>query len=328
MEKSEFDLIKSYFAPLASGYDEAFGLLNDAALISENPQASTVVTMDTLIAGVHFLMSDPAGDIARKCLRVNLSDLAAMGATAFGYSLSMAYNSQIETGWVREFTAALGEDQKRFSCHLIGGDTVVTPGSLTITITCFGSVARHQCLQRNTALVGEDVWVSGDLGDSAAGLKLLTKVLTAPEPEKAAHLIRRYRVPEPRCNLGIELLQRAYSRTAMDVSDGLLADLGHIAHASNVAVELYEDKIPLSAAFVEVMSGCPDQGLELAVTGGDDYELVFTSDPSQEQNIRELSAKLSLKLSKIGKVISGQGVQLICRNGEIFLPAKGGWTHF
>ncbi|MCZ4280135.1 thiamine-phosphate kinase [Kiloniella laminariae] len=328
MEKSEFDLIKSYFAPLASGYEEAFDLLNDAALISEKPQASTVVTMDTLIAGVHFLMSDPAGDIARKCLRVNLSDLAAMGAAAFGYSLSMAYNSQIDVGWVKEFTTALGEDQQRFSCHLIGGDTVVTPGPLTITITCFGSVARHQCLKRNTAEVGEDVWVSGDLGDSAAGLKLLNKELDVSDAEARAQLIHRYRVPEPRCDLGIELLQNAISRTAMDVSDGLLADLGHIARASNIAVELYEDKIPRSAAFSALMSSSPDLGLALAVTGGDDYEIVFTSDPAQEQAIQELSRKLSLKLSKIGKVVSGHGVRLICRNGKTFLPTKAGWTHF
>ncbi|WP_419904179.1 thiamine-phosphate kinase [Kiloniella sp.] len=328
MDKSEFDLIESYFAPLSKGYEEAYSLKNDAALISVHPDHSTVVTMDTLVAGVHFLITDPAADIARKCLRVNLSDIASMGAEAFAYTLSMAYNDDLDSEWVRSFTNGLESDQKRFSLHLIGGDTVKTPGPLTITVTCFGTVPRHQCFKRSTAQPGQDVWVSGNLGDSGAGLKILTGEIDVKNTSFREELIKRYRLPQPRMALGVQLLNQQLTNTAMDVSDGLLADLSHITNSSDVAAILFEENLPLSNAFTNLMIGNADLKTELAVTGGDDYELLFTADRIHRDKITELSNILSLKITRIGEITEGRGVSLIRKNGEEFSITETGWKHF
>ncbi|MEH6631875.1 MAG: thiamine-phosphate kinase [Halopseudomonas aestusnigri] len=328
MDISEFDLIESCFAPLSIGYDEAYALKNDAALISEHPDRSTVVTMDTLIAGVHFFITDPAEDIARKCLRVNLSDLAAMGAEAFAYTLSMAYNENIDGQWVKSFTSGLAADQKLFSIHLIGGDTVKTPGPLTITVTCFGHVPRHHCLKRNTALPGQDIWVSGTLGDAAAGLKILNGDANSSNSEFRQNLIKRFRVPQPRTELGCYLLKESISNTAMDVSDGLLADLTHITSASKVGATIQEKDLPFSNAFNSLMSENKDLKTKLAVAGGDDYELLFTADRNQRDKIIALSRTLSIKLTRIGIVEKGEEVSLLREDGSLFQITNLGWKHF
>ncbi len=328
MDKSEFDLIDSYFSPLSNGYEEAYALKNDAALISEQPNKSTVVTMDTLIAGVHFFISDPAEDIARKCLRVNLSDLAAMGADARAYTLSIAYNDDLDSQWVKSFTSGLASDQQRFSIHLIGGDTVKTSGPLTITVTCFGAVPRHQCHRRNTAQPDQDIWVSGTLGDAAAGLKILNCEMNFENSELRQDLITRYRLPRPRMELGNRLLEQKISNTAMDVSDGLLADLTHITSSSKVGAVLYEEDLPFSKAFNALMVENKDLKTELAVTGGDDYELLFTANHQSREEIANLSNSLSLKLSRIGAIVEGEGISLLRKNGDTFSITRTGWKHF
>ncbi|MFD2207590.1 thiamine-phosphate kinase [Kiloniella antarctica] len=329
MDVSEFDLIDSCFAPLSKDYEEAYGLKNDAALISEHPDSSTVVTMDTLIAGVHFFNSDPADDIARKCLRVNLSDLAAMGAKPTAYTLSMAYSDDLNAPWVKSFVRGLDADQQEFSIRLIGGDTVKTHGPLTITITCFGSVPRHRCLKRNTATPGQDIWVSGTLGDSAAGLQILKGEVSFDNQELRDVLVHRYQVPMPRIGLGICLLNDNISNTAMDVSDGLLADLSHITKASKVGATVLEQKLPYSNALKALFSKNETlKMVELAVTGGDDYELLFTADKLYRKKINDLARKLSLKISCIGSINSDKGVSLIEENGNHIHLSKMGWKHF
>ncbi len=328
MDKAEFDLIKSYFAPLTNGYKEAYGLTNDAALISLDNDRSSVVTMDTLVEGVHFFSSDPAGDIARKCLRVNLSDLAAMGAMPVGYTLSMAYRDDITSNWVQDFTAALAEDQYTFNCHLIGGDTVSTPGPLTITIACFGSVPRAQCLKRSTAKEGYDIWVSGTIGDSTAGLKILKGELTCSDKDHSEFLIKSYRVPNPRVKLGVTLLQDEISITALDVSDGLMADAGHIAKESGLQGRIFADAVPLSPAFKALYQSTPEEGLKTAVTGGDDYELLFTAPPSERATIENLSLQLALPITRIGITQAGMGILLIGKDGNSINLSHQGWKHF
>jgi thiamine-monophosphate kinase len=328
VDKTEFDLIKSYFAPLTSNYPEAYGLRNDAALISEDPDKSTVVTMDTLVEGIHFFSSDPAEDIAKKSLRVNLSDLAAMGAKPTGYTLSISYNTSVSVEWVQAFTKGLAADQKIFKCHLIGGDTVSTPGPLTIALTCFGSVPRNKCLYRTTGLEDDDIWVSGTIGDSAAGLKLLKKEVKTKNSNAESFLVNRYRVPQPRTLLGIALLERDISQTALDVSDGLLADVNHIAKGSDLQARIFSSKIPLSNAYQDVFQNTPDRGILLAATGGDDYEILFTAQPKKQEQILELSKELNIQITRIGVLTQGNDTLLLDKNNEEITVTNNGWTHF
>ncbi|WP_085902245.1 thiamine-phosphate kinase [Kiloniella majae] len=328
MDKTEFDLIKSYFAPLTSKYPEAYGLSNDAALISEDPNRSTVVTMDTLVEGIHFFSTDPAEDIARKSLRVNLSDLAAMGAKPKAYTLSISYHSSVSSDWVEAFTKGLAADQEIFGCHLIGGDTVSTPGPLTIALTCFGSVPRNKCLYRTTGIEGDDIWVSGTIGDSAAGLKLLKKEIKAESSNDEAFLIDRYRIPHPRTSLGIALLERDICQTALDVSDGLLADINHVAEGSNLQARIFSSNIPFSKAFRDTFQTAPDEGIQLAATGGDDYEILFTAHPKKIHQIIELSEELSIPITRIGTLTQGKNTLLLDKNNKEIPVIKSGWKHF
>ncbi len=328
MDKTEFDLIKSYFAPLTSNYPEAYDLRNDAALISEDPDKSTVVTMDTLVEGIHFFSSDPAEDIAKKSLRVNLSDLAAMGAKPTGYTLSISYNTSVSVEWVQAFTKGLAADQKIFKCHLIGGDTVSTPGPLTIALTCFGSVPRNKCLHRTTGLEDDDIWVSGTIGDSAAGLKLLNKEIKIDNPDIESFLVDRYRVPQPRTSLGIALLERGISQTALDISDGLLADINHIAKGSNLQARIFSSDIPLSNAFQGVFQDTPDHGIQIAATGGDDYEILFTAKSKNEYQIIELSKELNVSITRIGTLVQGKNTLLLDKKNKEIPVVKSGWQHF
>ncbi|KLN59361.1 hypothetical protein WH96_17835 [Kiloniella spongiae] len=328
MDKTEFDLIKSYFAPLTSNYPEAYSLTNDAALISEDPDRSTVVTMDTLVEGIHFFSTDPAEDIARKSLRVNLSDLAAMGAKPKGYTLSISYNASITSEWVKAFTKSLAVDQEAFECHLLGGDTVSTPGPLTIAITCFGSVPRGKCLHRTTGQEGDDVWVSGTIGDSAVGLKLLKKEIKTDNSRAETFLIDRFRIPQPRTLLGIALLERDISQTALDVSDGLLADVNHIAEGSNLQARIISSRIPLSKSFQNVLKNTLDQGIQLAATGGDDYEILFTTKPKNKEKVIELSEELNIPITRIGALTQGKGTLLLDKNNNEIPITRSGWKHF
>ncbi|WP_417453152.1 thiamine-phosphate kinase [Kiloniella sp.] len=328
MDKTEFDLIKSYFAPLTAGYPEAYNLTNDAALISEDPDRSSVVTMDTLVESVHFLSTDPAEGIARKALRVNLSDLAAMGAKPKGYTLSISYSASLASDWVSSFTQGLADDQKNFGCHLIGGDTVSTPGPLTISLTCFGSVPRGKCLHRTTAEEGDDIWVSGTIGDSAAGLKLLKGEINTKNSAAKSFLIDRYRVPQPRIPLGIALLEQDISKTALDVSDGLLADVKHIADGSHLQASITASKIPLSNPFRDMYQGITDPEIHLAASGGDDYELLFTASHSNKGKVIELSENLNIPVTRIGVLTKGRGVLLLDRDNKSMPVSEYGWKHF
>lgn len=325
--RGEFDLIARYFAPLASGETGAFGLSDDAAVLSPMPGRDLVYTLDTIVAGVHYLPNDPAGLVARKLLRVNLSDLAAMGATPRGYLLSAALSQETDEHWVAEFAEGLCADQNIYGIHLVGGDTTRTPGPTSLSLTAIGEVPEGRVLRRGGAQLDDFIYVSGTIGDAALGLKVALGQIKAEDERDRDRLLNRYRLPQPRVELGQMLLNRDLATAGLDISDGLVADLGHLCHASGVAARIEAASVPLSGAaqrLVEQHSAV----LSDALTGGDDYELVFTAAPDRAEELGRLAQELDLPLTRIGRIGEGSGVQVIDRQGAPIELDHAGWTHF
>jgi thiamine-monophosphate kinase len=320
MSEGEFEFIAHRLRPLAAGAPGALDLLDDAALLDPAVGTQLVLTKDAMVAGVHFLEDDPAGEIAQKLLRVNLSDLAAMGATPIGYLLALARPKAIDDDWLGAFCAGLAADNAEFGVSVLGGDTVSTPGPLTMSLTAIGQLPKGTALLRSGARSGDDIWVSGTLGDAALGLAVLQGVLDIAGPARA-HLIERYRVPRPRLALGQALRNLAHA--AIDISDGLVADLGHILEASGVGAEVRTDLLPLS----EAAAGLP--GAEEAVlSGGDDYELLFTAPQKRRAQIEALSRRLDLPLTRIGEIRGQPGLRLVDAAGVEVRVERTGWRHF
>ncbi|HYZ32288.1 MAG TPA: thiamine-phosphate kinase, partial [Crenalkalicoccus sp.] len=246
---AEFALIARHFRPLAG--PAALDLGDDAALLDAPSGRQIVMTVDTMVAGVHFLLDDPPETIGRKLLRVNLSDLAAMGAAPLGYLMTTALPRGTPEAWLAAFAAGLAEDQRGFGIQLLGGDTVATPGPVTLSLTALGTVAPGAALRRKGAVPGDTLWVSGTIGDGALGLRALRGEVADPE----GALARRYRLPEPRLGLGAGLAGLAHA--AMDVSDGLLQDLGHLCRAGGCAAELEAASVPLSPSAAAALAADP-----------------------------------------------------------------------
>lgn len=319
----EFSLIDRYFAPLAADYPGALNLKDDAALIDVPPGLRLVATMDAMVAGVHFLADDPPDLIARKLVRVNLSDLAAMGAKPSALMLAAAFPEATDEAWLAAFAAGLAADVREYSIALIGGDTVATPGPLTLTLTALGHVEPGADLRRSGAKAGDAVCVSGTIGDAALGLKVLQGGLAGVSPAQADWLAGRYRLPQPRIALGRHLAGKATA--AMDVSDGLCADLGHICEASGVAAVIEWDRVPLSEAARAALAGEP--GLADAVLGGgDDYELLFTAPALTVERMQ--AAAMDTPIAVIGRIEAGQGVTVVDGSGNRISPTQTGWRHF
>jgi thiamine-monophosphate kinase len=316
--KGEFGRIRDFLAPLAG--DGAFGLTDDAAVIAPSPVSELVVTTDTVVAGVHYIGDEPAREIAAKLLRVNLSDLAAMGAQPRAYTLNFALPAAIEDDWVADFCTGLAEDQQRFGIGLLGGDSVSTPGPATLTATLFGEAPVGEALRRNGARAGDTVYVSGAVGDAAYGLMALQGGLADLEEAHRAALIARYRLPQPRLALGMALRGRATA--AADVSDGLVADLGHIAEASGVAASIRLADVPLSDAG-RAAAALADDGKVAALIGGDDYELVFTGPAGLDRSF----GGGSVPVTAIGEVAEGTGVAVIGADGDPVALERTGWRH-
>jgi thiamine-monophosphate kinase len=316
----EFEFIAAQLRPLAAGTAGALDLEDDAALLDPPPGMSLVVTKDAMVAGVHFLEDDPPAQIAQKLLRVNLSDLAAMGAAPVGYLLALARPKILTDDWLAGFCRGLAEDQRAFGIGLLGGDTVSTPGPLTLSLTALGQVPKGQALRRRGARPGDDIFVSGTLGDGALGLLVLRGKLDPPA-EGRAFLIERYRLPRPRLALGQAL--RGLANAALDISDGLLADLGHILETSGVGAELLADQLPLSAAARD-LPGARDA----ALAGGDDYELLFTVPAERSAEIPALARSLDLPLTRIGQVKAGNELRVVDATGREIRSPRTGWQHF
>jgi thiamine-monophosphate kinase len=323
----EFDLIARYFAPLAAGMPGALGLRDDAATFAPRPGEDLVFTVDALTAGIHFLADDPADLVARKMLRVNLSDLAAKGARPVGYLMTTAFTAGTDEAWVAAFARGLAADQAEFGIGLLGGDTISTPGPLSLTLTAIGTLPAGSALRRTAAKPGDLVLVSGTIGDGALGLKVLRHAFPGLPAEDRDFLTARYRLPRPRVALGQALRASGLVHAMMDVSDGLVADLGHIAQASNVAAQLRAAAVPLSSAAANILAEATDL-LPLVLTGGDDYELLLTAAPANVGALLGLAAELGVPLSVIGEVRAGAGISVVDRDGRALVLSTAGYRHF
>jgi thiamine-monophosphate kinase len=319
----EFGRIRQFFAPLAG--PGGLGLTDDAALLDCAPGRCLVVTVDAMVEGVHYLADDPPDRVARKLLRVNLSDLAAMAATPLYYLLTTALPATFDDDWVRRFADGLAEDQKRYGVHLLGGDSVATPGPASLTVTAIGDVATGAEIRRSGARPGDRVWVSGTIGDAFLGLKVLRGEYPHLAAAHRAALVGRFQLPEPRTELGPRLAGIAHAMC--DVSDGLVADLGHICETSGVGAIVLLPHVPLSPA-AQAVIGADDAMRAQLATGGDDYQRLFTAPAEAGGRIASLAAELNVAITEIGTIETGQGVRLLGGDGRDIAVAASGWRHF
>jgi len=321
----EFALIARLFAPLAKDAPGAYGLLDDAATIALPAGEELVVTKDLIVEGVHYLADDPPDLIARKLVRVNVSDLAAKGAKPFAYMLGVMLPSRLDLRWLEAFAAGLAADQARYGMNLIGGDTTAGEGPAVFSLTAFGTLPAGTILRRGGARAGDRVYVSGTLGDAALGLRVLRGELpTLGVPERDA-LIARYRLPEPRPELGGRL--RGIAHAALDVSDGLVADLGHLCAVSQVGAEIEASALPLSSAARLALK--QDAGLiEAILAGGDDYEILFAAPPAAKATIEAAAQASGVAVRSIGRITAGQGVIVHTPDGTLMALKGGGFRHF
>ncbi len=317
----EFQIIADIFAPLATS-PGAFGLTDDAAVIASRPGFDLVVTTDQLAEGTDFFAFDPAADVARKALRVNLSDLAAKGAVPEFYLLAVALPQSMTLDWLKGFAGGLLADQQQFGVSLLGGDTSRGEGPLSITITAFGFVPAGKILRRSGARIGDHVYVTGMIGDSGGGLAIFWRENHTLSESQRDYLTGRYRLPQPPVAFGARMADLASA--AVDVSDGLIADLGHVARASGVCIVVDADMIPRSDA-LQALWGEGIEAIVRAATSGDDYQVAFTANPAREQDIMARAGDVAV--TRIGRVVAGAGVELR-HQGQPVAVSRSGYRHF
>jgi thiamine-monophosphate kinase len=329
---SEQDLIARYFAPLAG--PGGLGLSDDAALLAPPPGCELVLTADALVAGVHFFSADPPEKIAAKALGVNLSDLAAKAAEPLGFLLTLALPRDWTPDWLDAFSRGLGEMASKFHCPLLGGDTVATPGPLTLSVTALGAVAVGAMVRRTTASPGDALYVSGTIGDAALGLILREAELgmTPPpvwaerlSPQQREMLVSRYLSPRPRLKL-VPALRAASA--AMDVSDGLIGDLRALMRASGARAQADLRQIPLSEAASAALAGDPAL-FDRLVCGGDDYEILCAVPPDAKVSFELLAREAGVAVTAFGVVV-GPGAEeiLLGLGGSRQVFASDRFSHF
>ena len=326
---SEDDLIARWFRPLATD-PGAFRLGDDCAILTPPAGHDLVLKADAVAAGVHFFADDPWDAIARKALRVNLSDLAAKGARPLGYLLSIALPADWRTAELDAFSAGLAADQLTFGVSLLGGDTIRSPDGLVVSITVLGAVPRGGMVRRGSACVGDRLYVSGTIGDAALGLKLRLDPARAGQwglaDAERAHLLARYLIPEPRLPLAPALL--AGASAAMDVSDGLVLDLTRMTRVSGVRAVVEAAAVPLSPAARRVASADPT-AFETIVTGGDDYEILAAVPADAADRFEAEAGAAGVPVTAIGRIVAGDGPpRLIGADGRPIDLAASGFRHF
>ncbi len=311
---SEFSRIARYFAPLAG--EAALGLLDDAAVFTPPPGRELVVTTDQMVEGVHFITGDAPRLVARKLLRRNLSDLAAMGAEALGYLLTTALPVTTPEDWLADFAAGLAEDQQHFNIALFGGDSTSTTGPIVLTATLLGHLIPGTAWRRNGAKPGDDIYVTGTIGDAALGLRIRRGEL---RDTSHGYLVGRSQLPSPRLGLMLSSLITA----AIDISDGLVQDLEHICRASHAGATIHAHLVPVS----QQAAAYGNAFLQARLTEGDDYELLFTAPPARETALR--AACSPLPITKIGSFKAGPPiVQILDSAGMALQFTNTGWQHF
>lgn len=314
MSLGEFDLIARIRARVLQRGDVVLGIGDDAALLQPPLAQQLVVTTDTLNSGVHFPVGTAPADIGWKALAVNLSDLAAMGAAPAWCTLSLSL-PEADPAWIDAFIDGFLDLAQQHGVALIGGDT--TRGPLSISVTAMGFVEPGRALRRDAAQVDDDVWVTGTLGDAAAAL-------AQPERHRDPALRARLDRPAPRVKAGRALIDIA--NAAVDVSDGLLADLGHICERSGVGAEIELALLPASPALRQAFDAAQRRSLQAA--GGDDYELCFTASPSRRDELLGVGESAGVAVTRIGRVVSGSGVVALDAEGRTWHPPRQGYDHF
>ncbi|MCW5774723.1 MAG: thiamine-phosphate kinase [Rhodospirillaceae bacterium] len=317
----EFAAIARYFAPLAT-HPGSFGLQDDLAWLKPRAGRRLVLKTDAIVVGVHTLETDPSDLVARKALRVNLSDLAAKGARPLGYMLALMLPAETEAAWLAGFARGLAADQAEFGLPLLGGDMTRTPGPPTISMTVLGEAPKGRPLLRGGARPGDVVYVSGTIGDAALGLMALQGRLPGLAARHRRYLAHRYRLPRPRLALGAAV--SPFASASMDISDGLVADLGHICKASGCGAEIDLAAVPISPAAAAAGS---EHALR-RLTGGDDYELLLAVPARHEARLRASARRSSISLTRIGCMVRRPGVRVRAADGRPIGTGEGGWQHF
>jgi thiamine-monophosphate kinase len=320
-------LIARHFRPLAR-HPGALGLADDAAVLTPPPGCDLVVTTDGIIAGVHVFPDTPADEVARRALRVNLSDLAAKGATPAGFLLAVALPAGTTDEWLAAFARGLSEDAERYGCPLLGGDTDHTPGLLSVSITAFGTLPTGTMVRRSGASQGDTLFVTGTVGDAALGL-MLRKDSNAGGSLTAAqrnHLLRRYVEPEPRNALAEAL--RTHASAALDISDGLAGDLAKLCRASGVTAQIEVARVPLSDAARALIAAEPAL-LERVLTGGDDYEILAAVPAGRVEAFRAGARAAGVTATEIGRLATGEAPpQFMGPDRQPLAFARSSYSHF
>jgi thiamine-monophosphate kinase len=324
-------------APLAEGYPGAFGLQDDCALLTPPPGCDLVLKTDPIAEGVHFLPGDAPADIAWKALAVNVSDLAAKGATPLAYLMALSFPEAPSRAFLARFVEGLSAAQTRFGCYLIGGDTDRRPGPLTVTVTAIGSLPQGEMVRRTTAQSGCALFVSGTIGDAALGLALTREPALAAawglSQAEVEHLIQRYRRPQPR--LALAPLLRRHAAAAMDLSDGLVKDAERMLRGSGLSGRLEAAAVPLSEAARRVVARQPERLAHL-LTGGDDYEVLAALPGGRAacDEFRSAAEKADVPMTEVGEVgpsgwpESASGLIVEGADGKPMTFARTGWLHF
>jgi thiamine-monophosphate kinase len=317
-------LIARFFKPLAT-HPGALGLTDDAALLKPPPGCDLVLTTDAIMAGVHFFPDDPPGQLSRKALRVNLSDLAAKGATPLGFLLSLALPAEVSDSWLASFAAGLKADADAYGCALFGGDTDRTPGPLTISIAMLGTVPKDTMVRRAGAKPGDRIMVTGTIGDAALGVRLRRGAAWKVPLDAREYLLSRYLLPQPRTALTDAV--RANASAAMDISDGLAGDLAKLCRVSGLGATVEVVKVPLSNAAKTTLAAEPSLA-ETVLTGGDDYEILCTVPPEKTSAFVTACETANVAVAEIGVASEGEGVQFLGADRKPMQFSHLAYSHF
>jgi thiamine-monophosphate kinase len=321
---NEDRLIARFFAPLAA-HAGALGLTDDAAYLTPPPGDDLVLTTDAIVNGVHFLADEAPRWVAGKALRVNLSDLAAKGARPLGFLLTLALPPEISEAWLSGFAEGLRADAALYDCPLLGGDTVRTPGPLTVSVTAVGALPQGSMVRRAGAKPGDLVFVSGTIGDAALGLAVRKGAAWPLDEVQREHLAARYRLPQPRTALAEAV--RTHASAAMDISDGLAGDLAKLCRVSGVAAEVEIARVPLSSAAKAVTVADP-AAVETVLTGGDDYEIVCTVPADKAESFGAAVKAADVPVTEVGTISAGRGARFLGADGAPLTFARASFSHF
>jgi len=323
---TEFELIARYFSGVGHPSDAQIASIplsigDDCALISVPAGRELAISIDTLVAGRHFPIDANPYDIGQRLLAVSVSDLAAMGAKPLAFTLALTL-PEVNQDWLDGFSRGLRKAASHYAMPLVGGDT--TKGPLTLTVQVHGAVASGRALRRSGAVVGDGVFVTGSLGDAAAALAMIQRRLAVVDTADQSYLLSRFYCPQARVTLAERLLD--YASAAIDVSDGLLADLGHLCRSSGLAATIDSRRIPLSPVLNSLIA--KQQAVNYALTGGDDYELCFTAPLAARERIAQLSLRCGVAITQIGEITAGERVKCVGLDGVDIDINETGYQHF